>query len=88
MEGMVNSASELGLSKDIAQELGAQTLLGAAKMVIEGQEAPGSIMKRVTTPGGTTAKGLEVFEKKDFQAIVREAINAAYSRAKEAMQKG
>jgi len=86
MEGMVAAATELGLPLDISTQLAAQTVLGASQMVLEGQEAPESIMKRVTTPGGTTAKGLELFEKKEFRAIVGEAINAAYNRAKESMK--
>ncbi len=82
---MKKSGIELGLSEEQAQLMASQTALGAARVLLESGESPASLVKRVATPGGTTAQGLEVLKSKGFASIMSEAIKAAVSRAKESM---
>ena len=72
-----------GLPRDIASKLAAQTVKGAASLVIETGEHPSVLRDQVTSPGGTTAKGLSILEKNAFRGIVSEAVTAAAERSKE-----
>ena len=59
------------------------TALGAARVVIETKADPGRLRAAVTSPGGTTAAALRVFEAAGLEAIVREALAAARDRSAE-----
>ncbi len=83
VEALVDAAIEIGLTRDTAQELVLQTMLGSAKFIQSSGEAPASLRKKVTSPGGTTAAALAQFEKGGFGELVRRAVKAAYERAKE-----
>lgn len=72
-----------GLPRDIASRLAVQTVKGAACLVMETGEHPSVLRDQVTSPGGTTAKGLSVLEKNAFRGIVSEAVTAAAERSKE-----
>ncbi|MBR2345035.1 MAG: pyrroline-5-carboxylate reductase [Lentisphaeria bacterium] len=72
-----------GLPRDTAQLLAVQTLIGAAKMVLETGEHPSSLKDKVTSPGGTTSRGLEVLAKNAFSGIVMQAVRAAAVRSRE-----
>jgi pyrroline-5-carboxylate reductase len=72
-----------GLSRDIALKLAAQTVKGAASLVIETGEHPSVLREQVTSHGGTTARGLSILEKNAFRGIVSEAVTAAAERSKE-----
>jgi len=82
-EAMISAAVEVGLSHDIADGLVRQTLLGSAKLLAQGSDTPEVLRKNVTSPGGTTAAALEVFESRQFREIFLEAIQAATERSKE-----
>jgi len=58
LEAMADGAVRLGLARDKALLLAAQTMLGSAKMVLETGEHPARLREMVTTPGGTTIEGL------------------------------
>ena len=60
-----------------------QTMLGAAQLLEKSGETPAELRRKITSPGGTTAAALKVFEDKGFAHIVGEAVRAAHSRAKE-----
>ncbi len=62
-----------GLTKKDALLLAAQTVLGAAKMVLETGEHPAILCDNVCSPGGTTIAAVEALEKKGFRAAVLEA---------------
>jgi pyrroline-5-carboxylate reductase len=72
----------MGLTRSDALALIVQTAMGTSKL-LEGGMSPLELRKMVTSPGGTTAAGLRVFEEKGFQNTVMAAIEAAESRAKE-----
>lgn len=81
-EKMVEAGITLGLTRDNASELAIQTLIGTAKLLETGMP-PERLREMVTSPGGTTAAGLRVFEEKGLQTIVQAAIEAAANRSKE-----
>jgi pyrroline-5-carboxylate reductase len=83
MEAMEDAATELGLDKTTARLLTQQTALGAARIAIESDEGPAELRRRVTSPGGTTEKAIEVFEGGSLRRLVLEAIKAANARAAE-----
>jgi pyrroline-5-carboxylate reductase len=82
MEAMIKSGEGLGLSKLDASELALQTFLGTAKLLYSGM-SPENLRKMVTSPGGTTAAGLTVFENNHLDEIVADALEAARKRAEE-----
>jgi pyrroline-5-carboxylate reductase len=72
----------MGLTGENASELAIQTLIGTAKLLETGMP-PGRLREMVTSPGGTTAAGLRVFEEKGLKNIVQAAIEAAAGRSRE-----
>lgn len=72
-----------GLPRDTALQLAAQTVLGAAAMVLETGTHPAVLKDQVTSPGGTTSRGLEKLAEKGFSGIVMQAVRAASSRSAE-----
>jgi pyrroline-5-carboxylate reductase len=82
VEAMIEGAGRMGLSKDDATTLAVQTLLGTARLLDAGM-SPSKLREMVTSPKGTTAAALVVFEEKGLKEIVVAAIAAATERAKE-----
>jgi len=82
-EAMIAAGEAEGLPRDSAQALALQTILGAARMLVESGEAPDELRRRVTSPNGTTQAALESFERDGFRAIVARAIHAARERGRE-----
>jgi pyrroline-5-carboxylate reductase len=72
-----------GLPRDTAKKLAAQTLLGAAKMVLESDKHPNELCDAVTSPAGTTSRGLELLAERAFHAAVMQAVRAASRRSRE-----
>ena len=72
-----------GLPRDKALLLAAQTVLGAAAMVLETGRHPAVLKDDVTSPGGTTARGLEKLAEKAFSGTVIQAVRAASARSAE-----
>ncbi|MDX9715406.1 MAG: pyrroline-5-carboxylate reductase [Dissulfurispiraceae bacterium] len=82
VEHMAAAGIKAGLTKEDAFTLAAQTLIGTAKMVEAGYE-PANIRAMVTSPGGTTACGLAVFNDNNLGKIVEDSLAAAKKRAEE-----
>jgi pyrroline-5-carboxylate reductase len=82
VEAMIEGGVSRGLSEDNANALVVQTLLGTARLLDTGMN-PSKLRGMVTSPKGTTAAGLAVFEEKGLKEIVVAAIAAATERAKE-----
>ncbi|MBN1476949.1 pyrroline-5-carboxylate reductase [Candidatus Sumerlaeota bacterium] len=85
VEAMIQAGIDVGLSPRASHQLVAQTLLGSARLLLEdsAQRTPAELREAVTSPGGTTAAGLEVLRHEDFGGIVRMAIHAATERSRE-----
>jgi pyrroline-5-carboxylate reductase len=83
IEAMVDAGIKAGLSSEVSKELAVQTVLGAARMLIETGEEPTALRQKVTSPGGTTFAGLTVLEKAGFRNSLIKAINRAAQRSKE-----
>ncbi|MBA4348637.1 MAG: pyrroline-5-carboxylate reductase [Thermodesulfovibrio sp.] len=82
VEAMIESGIKMGLSSENAAELSVQTLSGTAALLDTGMP-PEKLREMVTSPGGTTAAGLKIFEEKGFRNIVTDAILSAQKRAEE-----
>ena len=83
IEALAAGGTEMGLAADVALKLAAQTVLGAAQLMIESKMSPEELVKMVVTPGGTTAAGLAVMEKLCTSESLIAAIEAATKRGQE-----
>lgn len=83
VEAMVEGAQKGGLPPEVAHLLVAQTVLGAARMVLETGKTPEELRVQVTSPGGTTQAALNKFAEKGFREAVHQAIEAATLRGAE-----
>jgi len=82
IEALSDGGVASGLPRDIATRLAAQTVLGAAKMVLATGQHPGDLKDQVTSPGGTTIEGLHELEKGQLRGVVMSAVRAATEKSK------
>lgn len=82
IEALSDGGVAAGLPRDIATKLAAQTVLGAAQMVLETGQHPGALKDMVTSPGGTTIEGLHELEKGKLRGTVMSAVRAAADKSK------
>jgi pyrroline-5-carboxylate reductase len=83
MEALTSAGNRLGLREDTARLLTLQTAFGAAKMALESVDDAAQLRQRVTSPGGTTERAIEVFQKNNLEGIVLQALQAAVERSRE-----
>ncbi len=81
-ESLIEAAMHIGLPRDMAQELVVQTLSGSGHFLRKSGKQPLELRKMVTSPGGTTAEALAQLEKGKFTELVKQAVEAAYNKAK------
>ncbi len=83
IEALADGGVRAGLPRDAALLLAAQTVLGAAKMVLETGQHPGALKDEVASPGGTTIAGLHALERGGIRATLIDAVEAAWKRSAE-----
>jgi pyrroline-5-carboxylate reductase len=83
IEALADGGVKMGLPRQTAELLAAQTVLGAAKMVLESGDHPAQLKDRVASPGGTTIAGLHQLEQGRFRATLMGAVEAATKRSQE-----
>jgi pyrroline-5-carboxylate reductase len=83
VEALADGGVLMGLPRDLAIQLAAQTVAGSAEMILQTGLHPGVLRDQVTSPGGTTIAGIEALEKNGARAALISAVRAATERARE-----
>lgn len=83
IEALADGGVKMGLSRQVAELLAAQTVLGTARMLLESGEHPGQLKDRVASPGGTTIAGIHKLEEGCLRATLIAAVEAATKRSQE-----
>lgn len=82
IEAMADAAVSFGLTREVAYTLAAQSLKGAAQMVLDTKKQPGELKDAVCSPGGTTIQAVMKLEETQFRNSVIQAMIACYTKAK------
>ena len=82
IEALSDGAVECGLPRDKAMTYAAETLAGAAEMVLKTGKHPGQLKDEVCSPGGSTIEGVRALEDGKFRANTASAVIAAYEKTK------
>ncbi len=81
IEALSDAGVKMGLSRDVANTLTIQTVLGSAKLAWESKKHPGELKDMVTSPGGTTISGLHTLEAGGLRTTLMNAVEAATKRS-------
>ncbi|MHA1724133.1 MAG: pyrroline-5-carboxylate reductase [Promethearchaeota archaeon] len=82
IESLADGGVKMGLPRDVALKLAAQTVMGAAKMILETKKHPGELKDMVATPAGTTITAIHELESAKIRAALIRAVEAATLRSK------
>lgn len=82
IEAMADSAVKLGIARNKAYNMAAQSVLGSAKMVLETGEHPGVLKDMVCSPGGTTIEAVCELENNGFRNSVIKAMDKCAEKSK------
>lgn len=83
IEAMADGGVQQGVPRQLALQIAAQTVFGAAKTVLETEKHPAILRDEVCSPGGTTIAAVHELEKGGLRATIMNAIGAAYRRTLE-----
>jgi pyrroline-5-carboxylate reductase len=83
IEALADGGVKVGLHRDTALLLAAQTVYGSAKLLLETGEHPGRLKDMVTSPGGTAIAGLHTLEAGGLRRTLIDAVESATNRANE-----
>jgi pyrroline-5-carboxylate reductase len=83
IEALADGGVDMGLTREMAQTLAAQTVMGAAKMVLATSEHPGRLKDKVCSPGGATIAGVRALEEGGFRGLIMKAVAAGKIRMEE-----
>ncbi|MGQ4809083.1 Pyrroline-5-carboxylate reductase [Candidatus Entotheonellaceae bacterium PAL068K] len=81
IEALSDGGVLVGLSRQVATVLAAQTVMGAAKMVLETGKHPGALKDMVTSPAGTTIAGMHALEEGGLRGVLMETVRRATERS-------
>ncbi len=87
IEALADGAVRLGLPRDVAYEMAAQTMIGAGKMVLATGTHPGALKDAVCSPAGSTIEAIYELEKNGFRGIVISAMDACAEKLKKMASK-
>lgn len=82
-EALIEAGVLVGLSRDVAETLAVQTILGAGTLLARSDQDAAALRAAVTSPGGTTAAGLLELERAGFRGTLQNAVVAATERSRE-----
>lgn len=83
IDALADAGVLIGLPRKLAIEAAAQTLYGAAKMVLETGKHPAELRDQVTSPGGTTIAGIHAMEQKGIRAALMDGVKACLAKSDE-----
>jgi pyrroline-5-carboxylate reductase len=83
IEALADGGVRMGLAREVALKLAAQTFLGAARLCLKGEHHPAVLRDMVSSPGGTTLAGLKALEDGKLRATLMAAVEAATHRSAE-----
>lgn len=88
LEALADGGVACGLPRAKAQEYAAQTLVGAAELVLQSGQHPGALKDAVCSPAGTTIQGVRALERSGLRSAAMEAVIAAYEKTCALAKKG
>ena len=86
IEEMIKTATDMGLSQEVAEQLVLQTARGAAMLAVKASEkgeTPADLRRKVTSPGGTTEAAIDAFVKGGFSQLITTALGKAREKSEE-----
>uniref|UniRef100_A0A3Q0SBZ5 pyrroline-5-carboxylate reductase n=1 Tax=Amphilophus citrinellus TaxID=61819 RepID=A0A3Q0SBZ5_AMPCI len=83
VDALADGGVKMGLNRRLAVRLGAQALLGAARMLLDSEQHPGQLKDNVCSPGGATIHALHVMESGGFRSLLINAVEASCIRTRE-----
>ena len=87
IDALADAGVLIGLPRKMAIEAAAQTLYGAARMVLETGRHPAQLRDEVTSPGGTTIAGIYAMEKRGLRAALIDGVKACLDKSDEMSRK-
>ncbi len=82
VEALTDAGVKMGLPRETALKLAAQTMLGSAALCLRDGRTPSQLKDMVTSPGGTTIEGIKALEKGGIRATIMDAVEASALRSK------
>lgn len=82
IDSLARGAVKNGMPKDTALKIAASAVMGSARMILQSEEHPWTLVDRVCSPGGTTIEGVASLQRDGFENAVMNAVQASYDKDK------